>query len=470
MIKIIPKVEDVADSPEDRLSATSKAFYEKYPQSGEYVVTKYEIEVDTDSAEVTTEQTPYLITSGYKFLKNLYVKLKMDIEKEVQKIREFAEKIENGKEIKIKRTVKTTSSSGVQGTLMNMGYVNHDLERTVEIEIEKTYFEHEGKLYAISEKFKTIDKNEILKKILYSMREKYTKEHIVYDGYGNYIMSMRVAKDEKLPEKFEDFEKIVKKAYGIDNKYTMLEFPEGCENSPVEFWKMRGYDYKPFYKEVDGFAFVHNDFLENFKREEEEKRMKVYKEVIDRVLKMDVWEYDYQFDRIKLKDIPDSLKDAYEEAKEKYLKLEKEYKLKELKKYIENANDFLKNGLYKLPIVIKYPNFSDISLIDPDYYYLKEDAKQAQEKNFKKFGNVLLDAQKLYKELEENIDVIYTKAGEFYADKRDSVWKVEVADELKGRFIGKGGKNINELQRLHNKKIIMIDNKPKKKKSRGMKL
>lgn len=454
MLVIKPKVEWL-DEADYRLSVTSRASSEARGD-GCYVV-HYDVEhTPGEYVKVTAEPSRYLLTSDFPFVKRLYAHVDEEaIKKAVEEIHNFVQRVETSEVVTLKRKVEMPVETGVQGSLLNMGYATEGGSQIVEI--EEKYFHYEGVLAIISEELKNISTEDLVNKLIQDAKEKHTKVHEVKDESGNPIYYFRISRDQELPTLFSEFEPVIKQAYGIGEEWELVPFLEGSENSPVEIWKKESFfQYDRDYMEVDCFAFVRSSFLVKWQEESERRRKDAIKSVLFEVLSLKSWEYNWRFEGLRESNIPEDLKEMYKEAKKKMDELKIKSVKKELEDFIKKARHFLENGLYE---VSKEMPECDVSteLIDPWYYYVRREDKaaKAQEENVRLYGDLLLEAQKLHKALKE-LEAVNSPAGIFYARKEDRKWKVKVPKEKKGLFIGKGGKNVKALEERYGVKIAVV--------------
>jgi len=387
-----------------RLSPTSKAFCETYNTGKEW----YEFIPEFDyleMAKVDEKNGDKSLTTDFAFVKPLYIKFNFDYEKlkkEWDNLTKTAPKTYNNLPVII---------------------ANFPSKDELEKEIFKTF---------LKEKIKTIQ--------------------IINNG--DVFAIIRAKKNQTFPfekisgvDNFDEFEKFVKDFYQIPN-YKLI-YPEGHENSPTEYWRMKKYDYTPFIKEKDGFTFIDEKFLKFVEKEENKKWLNAVKKNLETILKAKKFdELDHKTTSITYNErlineySLNELNDLLEKAKQNYEKLQKEYITEKVKNFIQKADEFLKYGLYKI----------DSKLQSPDIDFSKEELEKIKdnEKLYKKATKML--------ETLKNIETIYTKAGTFYVNLNDKVWNMEIPDNKKGLFIGKGGQNIKELTNRYDVKINIVNN------------
>jgi len=212
------------------------------------------------------------------------------------------------------------------------------------------------------------------------------------------------------------FVKDLKTIWNIPEEFKFYE--EGDYESGIE-----ATDYLELGWKKKRFAFIDNKKLE-IKIKEKEKKV------------LQAKEYEEWMDELKYN--PSVSKEVKEKIKELYYLKNKNFIDKEMLKFIEDTKNI---PLYKLEKT-DYP-YKEAAWYSKYSPYSKEYQKAVNE----------------YKELYDNLMIVETKAGSFLVDKRDKVWNVEVPDKLKGLFIGKEGRNIKELAKEYNVKIIIKDSK-----------
>lgn len=118
---------------------------------------------------------------------------------------------------------------------------------------------------------------------------------------------------------------------------------------------------------------------------------------------------------------------------------------KEAKEFIEKAEEFLKYGLYQF----QRKNHIRDKIEKPDFYFL-DDLINLDDK--------LVEEVKILKEKIDNLEVVdlWSLIGFIVVEKNKKFWKVKVPDDLKGRFIGKGGENVKSLAKKYSIKIKVV--------------
>ena len=300
---------------------------------------------------------------------------------------------------------------------------------------------------------KNLPEEEILKKETFKcFKRKYTKPIEVY-FQGELFEYFRAPKTqefsfEKLPgqDNFKEFEKFIKNFYKIPDSWELI-FPEGSENSPIHYW---GEKCKAYIHEVDGFTFVEKEFVENFEKEQRKKTHDSFAKLLNEIIEAEDFEeldYVHKPDLIEKRVKSEGFNDLIsliEKAKEKFIQLRDKYFERQLERYIREAQEFLKCGLYIIDNIER-----------PEAPYLVSNPDEVEIHDLK-IKEILKEARKLFNTIENDIELISTKAGYFFAKKTDKVWSVRVPDNKKGLFIGKKGANIKSLSERFNKKIIAV--------------
>jgi len=301
------------DSYEDcthRLSANSKAFCEKYPIGNEWY--EFTPVFNYDTLGVVTKNNGEMLTSDISFIEHL-------------------------------RLIYT--------------YNYKNLKKKWDEIVDKTPKEYKG-LKVIAVDFPS--ENEIKKEIFEYFSKKYTKTIEIIDN-GEFFTAFRAPKTQTFPfeteipgvDNFESFEKFIKNFYGLNN-YSLIE-PEKSENSPIEFWKAKKYNYLPYIKELDGLTFVNNDFLKKVQKKENEKWFNAAKEKLEKILNAkDIGELNWNDKPHYIEKI---IKDyQFNELNDLYEKTVKHYK--ELI-YNYNTNNYIKDNLSTLKNTKLYDEFID---------------------------------------------------------------------------------------------------------------
>ncbi|EDM22906.1 KH domain-containing protein [Caminibacter mediatlanticus] len=219
------------------------------------------------------------------------------------------------------------------------------------------------------------------------------------------------------------FTKNLKTIWDIPENLKFFEegdFEAGIE--PTDYLEL-GYKKKKF-------AFIDDEKLRQRVKEKEEKVLKAK-------------EYEDWMD--ELKNSPLASKKVKEKIDELYYLKNKDFIDKQMQEHIDKIKSISLYKIGKSNRPLKKASWTN------KYSPLWEEYKKTVES---------------YEKIYDNLMIVDSAAGEFLADKRDKVWNVEVPDNLKGLFIGKGGKNIKKLAEEYNVKINVLDYKEKKENKR----
>ena len=120
----------------------------------------------------------------------------------------------------------------------------------------------------------------------------------------------------------------------------------------------------------------------------------------------------------------------------------KRYILNEAKKFIDEAEEFLKYELYQF----HNKNCFYDKIKKPDFYLLDSLEGELAEKTRK------------LKEKIDSLEVVdlWSLGGFIIVEKGKKYWEVKIPDDLKGRFIGKGGENVKSLAKEYGVRIKVV--------------